>query len=329
LFTDLFKMPERDQEVRRIIEDNVGKIDGDLIVVKNSINDVYRCQLTSGGKLIVKARLLRKDIVEREKKIMELLRFVSKSVKTCKYFGPGIIETDTLHVSLLEEVEGRYFEPEDLLKKDCCIAIGQWIRDFHAATKKFEHEFPEVFRQLPDSTETPHAHLVAKCRVPIYKKSPENYGLIHGDCHKENFFLSPHDTTDLVAFDFDNVSKDLYLVDLGNMICSACTFVDWESISNNEEEILRHKQNLCDWLIEGYSNKNNNNSNNNSNKIEVDRELLRQCAVVGADLTTVCFRLCLENGWRSNDVERMQKYVDDHDDGKHEFYDVCRLPQPN
>ena len=103
LTTGFFKMTEREQEVRRIIEDEVGQIDGDLIVVKNSINDVYRCQLTSGEKLIVKARLLRKDIVEREKKIMELVRFVSKSVKTCKYLGPGIIETDTFHVSLLKK----------------------------------------------------------------------------------------------------------------------------------------------------------------------------------------------------------------------------------
>ena len=321
-------MPERDQEVRRIIEDNVGKIDGDLIVLKNSINDVYRCKLTSGEKLIVKARLLCKEIVERDKKIMELLRYVSKSVKTCKYFGPGIIETDTLHVSLMEEVEGRYFEPEDILKKDCCIAIGKWIRDFHVATKKFENEFPVVFRQLPDSTETPHAHLVAKCRVPIYKKSPENYGLIHGDFHRENFFLSAHDNTHLVAFDFDNVSKDLYLVDLGNMIFSAFTVVNWESISNNKEEILQHKQNLCDWLIEGYS-INNRNTNSNNNDIEVDRELLRQCVLRTADLTTVWFRLCLENGWRSSGVERMQKYVDDPDEGKHEFYDVFRLPQPH
>ena len=105
-------MSERKLKVRRIIEDRVVKIDGDLIVVKNSINDVYRCRLTSGVNLIVKARLLRKDIVEREKKIMELVRFVSKSVKTCKYFGPGIIETKDRITNVLS-----------LLKQTHCMSV--------------------------------------------------------------------------------------------------------------------------------------------------------------------------------------------------------------
>ena len=62
--------------------------------------------------------------------------------------------------------------------------------------------------------------------------------------------------------------------------------------------------------------------------MDVDRELLRQCCVLGADLQTVCFRLCLENAWKAHDTPRMQKYVDEHEGGKHEFYDVFRLPNP-
>merc|ERR1711962_639869 len=313
------KMKDRDQIVRQIIEEKVGKLDGDLTTIKNSINDVYRCKLETGEKLIVKARPLRQEMVEREKQIIALLQYVAKYVKTCNYYGPGIIETDTLHISLLEEVEGRFLEAEDLLNKDCCLAIGKWVREFHKTTKKLENELPEIFRQLPDATETPHAHLLAECRLPKYKKSAENYGIIHGDCHTENFFLAFHDPSDIVFFDFDNLSKDLYLVDLGSMICTACTRLNWPSVSTDEDEILKHKQNLCDWICNGYS----------ENEIEVDRELLRQCCVEGADLTTVCFKLCLKNGWRADDVEHMQKYVDDHEAGKHEFYDVCCSSQTN
>ena len=233
------------------------------------------------------------------------------------YFGPGIIEAEALHISLLEEVEGRFLEAKDLLNKDCCVAIGKWVGDFHKATKKIEQELPEVYRQLPDATETPHAHLLTKCRVPKYKKSAENYGIIHGDCHTENFFLAFHDPSDIVFFDFDNLSKDLYLADLGAMIGTACTRLDWASVSTNEEDILNYKKNFCDWICKGYSN----------NEIQVDRELLRQCCVMSADLTTVCFRMCLENGWRSDIVEHMQKYVNDQDAGKHEFFDVLGLTQ--
>lgn len=94
----------------------------------------------------------------------------------------------------------------------------------------------------------------------------ENYGVIHGDFHELNWFWEEIDGEYKInLFDYDLISKNWFLCDLGTAIFHVCLIVEYMGMTKPKDEQLRLKQQFAEELIHGYT----------DGKMDINKEFLR------------------------------------------------------
>lgn len=123
------------------------------------------------------------------------------------------------------------------------IAQGRYLAEFHKASWKFAHLYPDAVTELPSWDTIDKYRYRKHLKAPCIEKTPDNYGITFGEFHSDNFLLNG---SEIATFNFERLQQGYFLNDLGTLLFEL-TF----RIEKSKENVKLQKQ-ICEWLCEGY-----------------------------------------------------------------------------
>ena len=146
-----------------------------------------------------------------------------------------------------EEVKGKEPKSEDL-SPQVMEDLGRMMGKMHQLAQAYKPSLPQYQRNQwhQDPLFKKHQELIPLDQTYIrkrvadllqeisqFEKTPETYGLLHGDIHQGNFYVQ--DNCRVVLFDFDDCEYSYYANDIGIMLYY---FTRWRG-EQTPEEIVR------------------------------------------------------------------------------------------
>ena len=180
----------------------------------------YSAEAADGKKVVVRACSM-PGVEDRIRHELEFLRFVAK--QECSVCGPvepgfAVSEDGSTSVTVTEWAQGEpvpWLELKWATDEKQVRAQARWLRELHAASRKFEAENPAVATKV-QNWDTLHDGILKGCATPEAPQDASNFGCIHGDLNPSNFFLKANG--DLSVFDFDQVHRNWFLFDLAQAL---------------------------------------------------------------------------------------------------------------
>lgn len=162
--------------------------------------------------------------------------------------------------------------------------MGKWLRAFHKAARDFERKRFKMAFQIERWDEGPNKWQKEALKCPDLPETPESFGIIHGDFHHENLVIDRCEDTKLIrVFDFENIQKSWFLVDLGSAIFQAIWKMERDRDADSET-LLKDMQEFTDAFCLGYT----------GGEYEIDRKLLLKFCNMRRDAIRYVYKQNLE-----------------------------------
>lgn len=101
--------------------------------------------------------------------------------------------------------------------EDCVRQVGKDLAKFRKASQDYQVQHPVTYEEFP-AWNTIGGGWMAGFTTPDIPKTPETYGIIHGDLHQGNMMIDPDNHFELSILDLDNAEKNWFIVDLGTVV---------------------------------------------------------------------------------------------------------------
>ena len=184
-------------------------------------------------KVLVKSVGYDASVEVYTKQTMDFVDYMSDEISIAYFLTPGVEVSDDMS----KIVTVSWFVPGVTGNEFGSIPGGSWILD-EAAVKangaywgqyrhrsiKYAVEHPKEYEAYPLWNEV-SGGVFAVIPQPDIPMTPENWGIVHGDAHPDNWKIETlgTDQYSYSAIDFDSSNKNFYLIDVGTIVWYANT----------------------------------------------------------------------------------------------------------
>ena len=159
---------------------------------------------------------------------MDFVDYMSDEISIAYFLTPGVEVSDDMSKIVtvswfVPGVTGNEFGPIPggswILDEAAVKANGAYWGQYRHRSIKYAVEHPKEYEAYPLWNEV-SGGVFAVIPQPDIPMTPENWGIVHGDAHPDNWKIETLSTDQYSysAIDFDSSNKNFYLIDVGTIV---------------------------------------------------------------------------------------------------------------